>query len=183
MDPGEAVILGRSRTKVAWRIARAVAKSVMKASTYPRSRFARGGSAAVPSAPVGPYIRAAEWAQQRVDLVDSCDQLGPSEPGLAGESVDGVVPSWPRARLFSFFGLLALAHLCDLFIPGEPRQGERTADHVTAEPDRPMPVFDPNRTVDRETAMTPSQKVAHGLLPEQILVHEHAQDLGAEEAF
>jgi len=46
-----------------------------------------------------------------------------------------------------------------------------------------MPVFDPNRTVDRETAMTPSQKVAHGLLPEQILVHEHAQDLGAEEAF
>ena len=31
--------------------------------------------------------------------------------------------------------------------------------------------------------MTPSQKVADSLLADETLVHEHPQDLGAEEAF
>jgi hypothetical protein len=46
-----------------------------------------------------------------------------------------------------------------------------------------LPVFDPHRTVDREAAVAPGQKVADGLLADETLVHERPQDLGAEEAF
>jgi len=56
------------------RIARAVVKSTMKARIYPQLRSARGGCAAAPSAPAGPYLGAAEGAQQWVDLVDSVDK-------------------------------------------------------------------------------------------------------------
>ena len=45
-----------------------------------------------------------------------------------------------------------------------------------------MEVFEPHGTVDRETAVAPGKKITHGLLVDEVLVHEHAQDLGAEEA-
>ena len=38
------------------------------------------------------HISATERAQQGVDLIDPSDQLGPTEPGLAGEGLDGVFP-------------------------------------------------------------------------------------------
>ena len=38
------------------------------------------------------HFATAERAQQRVDLIDPSDQLRPTEPGLAGEGVDGIVP-------------------------------------------------------------------------------------------
>ena len=37
--------------------------------------------------------------------------------------------------------------------------------------------------VDREAAVVPRQEVAHGLLPDETMVHEHPQHLGAKEAF
>lgn len=39
------------------------------------------------------------------------------------------------------------------------------------------------RTVDREGALAPGQEDVEGLLADETLVHEHARDLGLEEAF
>jgi hypothetical protein len=46
-----------------------------------------------------------------------------------------------------------------------------------------LPAFDPHGAVDREAAVAPGEEIAHGLLSDEALVHEHAQDLGLEEAF
>jgi hypothetical protein len=75
------------------------------------------------------------------------------------------------------------AHLCGLFVPGESFEGERASNHVPAETRGCIAIVDLHGTVDRETAMTPSQKVADDLLADETLVHEHPQHLGAEEAF
>jgi len=68
-------------------MARPAAKSRMKARICPQLRSARGGCAAAPSAPAGPYLRSTERAQQRVDLVDPANQPGPAETSAAGEFV------------------------------------------------------------------------------------------------
>ena len=76
-----------------------------------------------------------------------------------------------------------VADLCSIFVPRESFEREWAADHVTAQSGSTLPVFDPHRTVDREAAVAPGQKVADGLLADETLVHERPQDLGAEEAF
>ena len=38
-------------------------------------------------APAGPYLGAAEGAEQRVDLVDAADEFGPAQPRASGELV------------------------------------------------------------------------------------------------
>ena len=68
-------------------MARAVAKSRMKARICPQPHCARGGCAAAPPAPAGPYLGTAEGAQQRVDLVDAADQLRPAQPRSSDELV------------------------------------------------------------------------------------------------
>ena len=55
------------------------------------------------------HLSAAEGTQQRVDLIDPSDQLRPTEPGLAGEGVDGVLRAWPGAGRFFLFDLAPLA--------------------------------------------------------------------------
>ena len=49
------------------------------------------------------HLSTTERAQQGVDLIDPSDQLCPTEPGLAGEGVDGVLRAWPGAGRFFLF--------------------------------------------------------------------------------
>jgi len=76
-----------------------------------------------------------------------------------------------------------VAHLCGLFVPAEPVECEWATDHVAAEPERALPVFAPHGSVGREAAVAPGEEIACRLLSDETLVHEHAQNLGAEQAF
>ena len=72
----------------------------MKARICLQSRYARGGYAAAPMAPAGPYLGAAEGAEQRIDLVDAADELGPAQPGASGELI--VILAAPHWQLAAF---------------------------------------------------------------------------------